>query len=217
MRATIIGVIGGFIGIAFLIKSANAAKASADAARDSAEAARNSSTAVVNAERPWMFIQISVSNQAFVPEGPPEHLRFSVTFKNWGTTPAEIIMFVDRLEARGMNPEAELPVPAKYAQEGEVIAHTRMVPPGETWHNPPTGSFWAEEWLIQDDWQEIRKSRKRLVYWGRLRYRDLVEDSKTIHELKSPLKWHETCFCYFWSPSLNDFLICGPFGYNKHT
>jgi hypothetical protein len=52
-----------------------------------------------------------------------------------------------------------------------------------------------------------------------LRYRDLIEQPQTIHAPRNEevRGIHETCFCYFYSPRLYDFLITGPYGYNKHT
>ena len=96
-----------------------------------------------------------------------------------------------------------------------------MVPAGEDWRDIGESYFRPGEFLPSNMWQDIQNSRKRLVYWGRLKYRDLVEDSKSAHafdDLKEATAVvHETCFCYFWSPPLNEFLACGPVGYNRHT
>ena len=214
LRFTIIGVIGGFIGIGVLIWQATLTRVSADAARDAAIAARTSSQAIINSERPWLFIDIIVHNQAFA-EGVPEHLLFSVSFHNYGKTPAEVVGWGHHTECV---PEPDdMPWPPKYHNQGSVLAHTRMVPPGEKWRYPGESSIRAESYLLEDQWRDIRGSRRRLVHWGRIQYRDLIEESKTIHEAKAVGTIHETGFCYFWSPALNDFLICGPVGYNKHT
>lgn len=186
----------------------------ADAARNSADAALLNATAVVNSERPWLFIEIETSDVKPDQSGVPVHVSFSVRFQNWGKTPAEIINFDDHLECR--KDTEDLPMPPKYRLEGHVWMHTRMLPPGQIWAGPES-YFFVENWIPTDDFQEIRASRKRLLYWGRLQYRDLIGHSTTIHDLKKMDTIHETCFCYFWSPSLNEFLICGPFGYNKHT
>lgn len=214
LGATVIGVIGGFIGIGILIWQAVLTRNSANAARDAAIAAKTNSQAVINSERPWMFIEIQ-TNEAKGTD-VTEHLGFSVTFKNWGKTPAEIISFQDH--PTFFDNIESIPNEPAYSLEGHVWAHTRMVPAGEIWRDPGCSYWWAESLLPPDVWQEIRRSRKRLVYWGRLQYRDLLEESRTIFDVKQrPLTIHETCFCYFWSPAMNEFLICGPMGYNKHT
>ncbi len=213
--ATIIGVVGGFIGVGVLIWQTVLTRRSANAARDAANAAKDSAQAVVNSERPWLFIKITTTDAKPDQSGVSEHLSFSVSFKNWGTTPAEVIGFENHPDVCADTDD--LPSPPKYQLEGHALLHTRMVPPGETWRDPGESYFYVESFMLGDDWKAIRSSRKRLVYWGRIQYRDLIEESKTIHELKKIGTIHETCFCYFWSPALNEFLICGPLGYNKHT
>lgn len=171
--------------------------------------------ALKNSERPWLFINIQTSDAKKDENGTFQSLGFTVSFRNWGKTPAEIINFDQHPECR--DDCANLPMPPKYQLEGHVQVHTRMVPAGETWRDIGESYFYATSFLMQDQWKDIQSSRKRFVYWGRLQYRDLIEHPKTIHELKDLGTVHETCFCYFWSPALNRFLICGPWGYNKHT
>jgi hypothetical protein len=201
-----------------LWRQANVAQDAANAARDAATAAKNSSEAIVNSERPWLFITISTagSSGALDQNGVLQHLTFSVKFRNCGKTPAEVIGFDQHLDCRE-NDMSNLPFPPKYGLEGHVMAHTRMVPSGEVWRDIGEDSFLAEQYVLDTQWNDIRSSRKRLVYWGRLQYRDLIRESKSIHELKDIGLIHETCFCYFWSPARNEFLVWGHFGYNKHT
>jgi hypothetical protein len=192
-------------------------RANADAARDSAKTALLNARAIINAERPWLFIEIkTIADPRDMPGITPKSMAFSVKFKNWGKTPAEIVGFDHHPDCRDNTDD--LPLPPTYSLDGEVMAHTRMVPPGETWC-PPEDYFRPDTFLVGDQWTEIRHSKKRFIYWGRIQYRDLIEESKTIHELKrdGPVTIHETCFCYFWSPRLNEFLITGPLGYNKHS
>jgi hypothetical protein len=171
--------------------------------------------AIKNSERPWLFISIKTTPARYDGSGLQDNLGFSVSFCNYGKTPAEIVSFEQHPDCRDSTDD--LPWPPKYSEEGRVMAHTRMVPAGETWLDQGESFFQPQTFLMNDQWKDIQRSRKRLVYWGRLRYRDLIEEPKTIHELKELCAIHDTCFCYFWSPSLNEFLICGLVGYNKHT
>jgi hypothetical protein len=212
--ATIVGVAGGFIGIGILVWQTVMTRQSANAARDAAIAATTSSQAIINSERPWLFIDILVHNQAF-SDKVPEHLIFSVSFQNYGKTPAEVVGCDHHTEC--LENSIPLPLPPEYTNQGSVMAHTRMVPPGDKWRYPGESAISATDYLLEDQWRDIRSSKKRLVHWGRIQYRDLIEEAKSIHELNKVGTIHETGFCYFWSPSLNEFLICGPVGYNKHT
>lgn len=201
--------------IVIAAQEAENGRAAMEAAKQSADAAVLNAQAIINSERPWLFINIVTFPANADEHGIPEHLGFSVTFRNHGKTPAEIVGFDQHPDC--CKDTDDLPFPPKYSLEGHVMLHTRMVPPAETWRDPGESSLWPEQFLLSDDWNDIRVSRKRFIYWGRLQYRDLIEDSKTIHELAKVGTIHETCFCYFWSPRKNEFLICGPLGYNKHT
>jgi hypothetical protein len=173
-------------------------------------------TSLKNTERPWLFIEIKTTGVVGTPVGEiPQHMGFSVSFRNWGKTPAEVVAFDQHPDCR--KDLTDLPWPPEYSPEREVMVQTRMVPPGEVWLDPGESYFQPETFLGEDEWKEIRNSQKRFIYWGRIQYRDLIEESKTIHEIKEVGTIHETCFCYFWSPRLDEFLICGPLGYNKHT
>jgi hypothetical protein len=215
--STIIGVCGGIIGLVILICQTIATRKAAEGAQGSANAALLSARAIINAERPWMFIEIKTIAHGATPIGDvPAHISFSIRFRNRGKTPAEIIGFEEHPECRQSTDD--LPPSPQYRAQGEVLMHTRMVPPGEVWDEIMTYTP-AELFSAGGHWNDIRASRRRLIYWGRLQYRDLVEQAKTVHELdrSKPITIHETCFCYFWSPRLNEFLITGPLGYNKHT
>jgi hypothetical protein len=212
----IAGILVGFYTLKDLQKQTKNTGIAAEAAKISAEAASLNAQAIINAERPWLFIEIKTSEGNIVRPGDiPAHCAFSVSFRNYGKTPAEIVGFDQHPDCRDSTDD--LPWPPQYALEGRVLVHTRMVPAGETWRDPGESHFYVESFVLEDMWRDIQRSKKRLVYWGRLQYRDLIEQPKTIHELTKLGTIHETCFCYFWSPALNEFLICGPLGYNKHT
>jgi hypothetical protein len=62
--ATILGVVGGFLGVGVLIWQTVLTRRSANAARDAASAAKISAEAVINSERPWLFISIKTTERA---------------------------------------------------------------------------------------------------------------------------------------------------------
>lgn len=216
--ATILGVVGGILGLYFIWRQSGHTERAAQSAKESSDAALLNAKAIINAERPWLFIEIKTTAHPPVHPGVvPEHMNFCVNFRNWGKTPAEVVGFDQHLDCT--KDTMDLPSPPGYSLEGQVMVHTRMVPPGESWENPGEPCFSPHTFLVDDQWKDIRNSQKRFMYWGRIQYRDLIEESKTIHELKKdrPITIHETCFCYFWSPPLNEFLVAGPVGYNGHT
>jgi hypothetical protein len=219
LAATVIGVCFSLIVVAMLVWQNILTRQVTKAAQENAEAALLNARAIINAERPWMFIQIKTVAHGNVQFGDiPEHINFSVTFHNFGKTPAEIVGFDDHPDCcKSTDDPDDLPSPPEYSGEGQVLTHTRMIPAEKDWDTPV--SYTPHDWFTGEQWNDIRASRKRLVYWGRLQYRDLIEEPKSIHELKrdKPITIHETCFCYFWSPVQNEFLITGPNGYNKHT
>lgn len=80
---TIIGVVGGFIGIGVLVYQAVLTRQSANAARDAANAALNNAQAVIESERAWVDADIVFSGQ--VPG------RYDFRVKNIGRSPAFIM------------------------------------------------------------------------------------------------------------------------------
>jgi hypothetical protein len=145
---------------------------------------------------------------------PP--VSFVVSFYNRGRTPAEVISFEQNLECT-QNTD-DLPVPPQYLPEKQILLHTRIVGPGEEWRDRGESYFSLAQNFLADQWIDIKASKRRAMYWGRLRYRDLIEQPRTVHDVDGEVHGvHETCFCYFYSFPLREFLITGPRGYNKHT
>ncbi len=99
-------------------------KNAADATAKNASAALKQATAIFNAERPWMLIKIKVGSGVTLPGDVPLHVYFDVSFRNCGKTVAEIVSFDQELQCW---PLEALPSPPKYANEGHVLLHTRMV------------------------------------------------------------------------------------------
>jgi hypothetical protein len=84
LGATIVGVMGGFIGIALLRRQIVLLRRSVDAANLSAEAAKNSADALINAERPWIVTKIT--KKVVTPKegntNPFSTFRLSMTMEN---------------------------------------------------------------------------------------------------------------------------------------
>lgn len=189
-------------------KATQAMRDSLPLQKSSADAALLNAKAVINAERPWMFIEINHVGGA--------GQMFEMIFTNQGRTPAEVVGFEMELECRKSTDDFQSP--AQYANEGAVMVSTRLIAPGKPFTPPGEPTINLPDNFIPEQWADIRSSRRRAVCWGRLLYRDLIEVPATIHVAgKDYGTLHETCFCYFWSPALNEFLITGPLGYNKHT
>lgn len=87
LLATIFGVVGAIGGVLVLIVQTKQIRISANAARDAAIAAKASSQAIVNSERPWLFIEIKTGPVAITAGQVPEHLSFTIGFRNCGKTP----------------------------------------------------------------------------------------------------------------------------------
>ena len=75
----------------------------------------------------------------------PEHLSFTIGFRNCGKTPAEVVAFDQHPDCRDSCDA--LPSPPKYSLDKHVMVHTRMVPPGETWRDPGESFFYPEQFL----------------------------------------------------------------------
>jgi hypothetical protein len=58
LLATIVGVVGGFLGVGILIGQTVLTRRSANAARDAAKAASDNALAVINAERAWIMVEL---------------------------------------------------------------------------------------------------------------------------------------------------------------
>ena len=189
-------------------------------AGNAADAAFLNATAVINAERPWMLINIKMDvgrDSNGMTFGISVPIGFSVSFINCGKTPAEVISFEQHLDCTQTTDD--LPIPPEYQTPNEqVLRHTRLVAADGKWEDVTESGFSLQQ-NFPNDWADIYTSTKRAMYWGRLRYRDLIEQPRTIHEVKDEksLGVHETCFCYFYSPTRQELLITGPRGYNKHT
>jgi len=219
---TIVGVLAGIGGIIAIYNQTEATKEatlqtarSAKATEDAATAARTNSQSIINSERPWMFIDIAVEPVDQFPGRAPFNVSFHVSFRNWGKSPAEVVSFENHVQC--FTSTEEMPSTPLYIMEGRIDVHSRMVPQGEQWRDQALSYFHGRDHVTPEDWQEIQATRKLLVYYGRLQYRDLIEDARSIHAVEQFGPLHNTCFCYFWSPLRNKFFMDGYPKYNNHT
>lgn len=158
--ATVLGVIGGILGVAFLVVQTIATHTAANAAKASADAVRNS-------QRAWLFVR--AENQG---GGWCEWF-----YKNFGQTPAKVIFrsITDICVAD----IAELPTAPVY-EEDTTPVRVRIVAPGdergfkENYDYPFRGK-------PSDVVEAIRKKEKILVVYGIVRYNDVFDDSG-LHE-----------------------------------
>jgi hypothetical protein len=128
----------------------------ANAAQVSAEAARLNARAIINAERPWMLLDIE--------RGTPK--TFSFRFTNYGRTPAEIVGFSFVLDYEKSTDD--LPSPPEYRDEGTVMASTRIVAPGKLFTSPGEPWIFVPGSFSPEVWSEIERSHLRALCWGRL-------------------------------------------------
>ncbi len=193
--ATIIGVVGGLVGISLIYVQTKHVRKSAEAAEQAALAAKVSADAVTNAERAWVFSAMDKLGTE----------SFSLKFTNYGKTPAEIIDIKQQETwTELMDPDKrELPIPPNYGLETKFI-QPRIIVPGKffVYDNTALASVLPEEIYSQ-----IKTGRKRYFIYGRVQYRDLIDRARM----------RETGFCYFWSPVLDEFIIGGPSEYTYYT
>jgi len=165
--------------------------------KTAAEAALLNAQALINSERAWIFCQWKRFGT----------MEFALSIKNFGRTPACIIDVVQKEEFVDLLPLADshtLPQVPDYGPETR-LSVIRVLPPNEVWSSPEwhtSSSFLPEQML-----EEIRTSRKRHFIYGVVRYRDLLQSSEI----------HETRFCYFYSPPIDEFILGGPSDYTKYT
>lgn len=163
------------------------------AAKNSADAALLNAQAVINAERPWIIVEI---RQPYMGKD------YDFSGRNCGRTPAEIIS----ISARTTSAADEFSLPPQPEYGTAILAHRKFIPPRgtfEVYHF--SGDMLVNQSPERDD---IRASRKRLIVYGNVRYLDVLAQRE-----------HETRFCYWFAPvePFGSMLVGGPEGYNQHT
>ena len=191
MRATIIGVVGGFIGIGLLIWQSILSRRSANAAWLNAQA-------VISSERPWITI---ISRQ--------EAFSYSFWANNQGRTPAEIISL--SVECRAVDNINGLPPEPEYTNE-RTPAVSLLVP---TNPEAPDLELLPVEDVIDFANKEKPKGKwdtKAFVFYFRIRYKNVLS------QIDPSVPDYETRKCYCYQPQTSSSLsVCGPKKYNGHT
>ena len=196
--STIIGVVGGFIGIAILVIQSRILKTSADAAKDAAKVAQLSAQAVINAERPWLVISVE--------KREPNHFFFNVSPR--GRTPAKIISNYAKFTATNYNESP--PSPPNYGLE-TVLAYPPLVMPNDApfpVYDFPVSAISGNN---QPFWEEIISLKKQLYFLGKIVYEDVLaknsDGTPAIHETR----W---CYVYYTGGFVTK---GGPPEYNGYT
>jgi hypothetical protein len=191
MLATIIGVVGGFIGIIVLICQNKITRRTADAAKASAEH-------TINIARPWFFeiIDPIPSREVNPPGNIPERYGFKWSVKNYGQTPGWIVEIDGGFEKFRTLYEIPRPPSSREVYRGKFF----VIPPGES--TPiftASKSITSQETLMEDDF---------LFYaYAIVKYRDAFSDDI-----------HETGFCYVYDKRDGQLVKSEePAYYNKHT
>jgi hypothetical protein len=221
MWATIIGVIGGWIGISLVYGQFRSQKGATEAAMQAARSADRNADILINSERAWLLAE-SIPSGPHKKEGrwywengaeltdleiitrknKPEIIGY--TIKNYGRTPGWITSHW--ATARIVASAEGLPRPPDYFTKPASI-FTQDVSivyvPGQSKRN-----------IILVPYEDLAPTAKRerfLYVYGTFTYRDVAERS------------HETRFCFFWHvPPEGDlnpqgFYQEGPEGYNRET
>lgn len=191
--ATIIGVLGGFIGLRVLYVQTKATKISADAAKGSADSLKA-------VERPWLLVRyVSATTTVFVPKKGMQVIGVEWDLHNYGRTPA----LVETIESRiAIVPsDYHFPTLPVYGRPYTVFEKP-VVPPGENSHN--VINIIDREWGV-GEFQQVVNGQLLFFLCGRVSYKD-------------PFKGvHETRFCL--KLDLNERInsAVGPEGYNTCT
>jgi hypothetical protein len=179
----------------------------ATAASDNAKAALLNAEALINAERPWIMVQI----KKHAPENNASKATFQFIAFNFGKTPARIV-YCDEPQTECLtNPDNELTIPPNY--RSGVLFRERFLAPRD---NFAIGTLNPSAANIEMDMATAARNRNvsveamRLVAYGKIEYRDGV----------SPCL-HKTSFCYMHTGE-DDFIggeliLCGPREYNLWT
>jgi hypothetical protein len=209
MRATIFGVLGGFIGIGLLIWQSTLLRHSVNAAHKGADALMDSEGAV-----------LKIDEGAYGRDGGKSYVGHRL--HNIGRTIATIITGEQAVQ---LGPSADHPPnPALYEETGISIPADFYVPAGE--HTGITNYLTDRSGLTgkaamgtveqpirarvitDEEWEELTKRTKTLWSYGFVRYRDVF---KRVYELR---------YCQRFEPNMAkppNFMVAGPSEFNRLT
>lgn len=167
--ATVIGVIGGFIGIGLILWQAVITRQAARAAAESARAARASADALINSERAWVHAELVRSK--LVSD------LWSFSISNYGRTPAEVLCV--RAESYCLTSES-LSQPDKFRTL--TIPKNSLLVSGS-----PDDSFSFDvknDYIWKNDWMMAQKDKPEsrfLVIEFEVTYRDILDRDRSRH------------------------------------
>jgi len=194
LGATIVAAFFSIVFIAMLVWQNFLTRKVATAAKENADAAFMSAQAVMNAERCWLFPEVvKYSDECF-----------GLQFINGGRTPAQIIVI--SIFPRLRPTAEELPLPPTYGMEGLSFEQVRALIPGKKWAIPDWKIKMSTD-LSTEEMAALRGMSKRYVVYGIAKYVDVFR----------PKEIHESRFCYFYSPVIDEMLPYGPPEYTKYT
>jgi hypothetical protein len=185
--ATIVGVVGGFLGIIVLIRQGSLLRKSTKAAENAANAATDSANALKNAERPWILVAEAdrsaenLKSPEIPKDHPQTHLAAYVTFKNYGNTPAFITKLIGGIDIVSADATRSfLPIgDAPYTGSIEPV-----LPPQD---NSGRIVFIVNHPSTDVEWRQLIRSNKLMVIHGTVEYRDPFGGN------------HTSKFCYVYS------------------
>ncbi len=171
-------------------------KDSTDIALTNAENAVLHTKVLINAERPWVLIEESVSFPPGVGAVRRGHIYFRA--KNWGKNPARVTRHCCEwiFWAYG----TALPEEPEYHQTELLYANYLVPNDGIAIFDYDCASVMTDEF-----WDDMNKKNQRLLFTGHVVYVDLATDEE-----------HETRFCYSYTPH-GTLIMQGPRAYNRHT
>jgi hypothetical protein len=166
-------------------------------AQKSANAAFVSSQSVMNAERARIVVSFTTTS------GRAGHF---MTIRNCGRTPAFIVdvKFIRKHPPTMQQPHLpdvpDFGLPTEFMQKRILCAGGRWKPQDYYVSVSPTE-------LTDKLHRLIESGHTRYYIYGRVEYRDVFRNDEL----------HETRFCYFFSPTLQEFIVGGPPEYTKYS
>jgi len=190
LMATVVGVIGGFIGIGLIVWQARIAKQAADAAKKSADA-------LLMIEKPWILVTINSPDLLEIEKsGLPGIVRIVCRAKNYGDKPVWVTHYTIS--------SSEAPLPTGILYPTERIEAESAFPPGQ---------FVDLAIDLRSSYLPSLVSGESLLYiYGRVTYRDTLGGNQ--RETRFCYKYHSKSAG---SNLLPGFYPGGPPEYNKCT
>jgi hypothetical protein len=183
------------------LKTLKAIQHESEEIKSVAKAANANAQAVIEAERPWIVIEIRPGK---VEMGKVNLEQFIFTAINKGRTPAEFISgdATYRFVSDPMKPAPPPPLfPSPFNRPNETL-----IVQGAEFDIFPSG-IWPRRLVVQNrDLKGEDNLPLVLVVYGRICYRNVIDRTE-----------HETWWCHAYNFQEDRFIATGPDGYNKHT